>query len=461
MFSRSQVQSPEVLKRSLAATGGAALVKSAGGLDLATLLASFKNARELGAAGDGSLDTAALQNIFSNEDYVYFPPGTYKGDQLALTTGQTVVCARGAIFEASDALTPIFDTSGIVHEIDWSGGLFQNCLQAFRHTGNSALAYCNFQKMKFKDLQDAFQLSSSVGNDWDACWFGVNGAVDNIERGIHFTGVGTGQTNINTISKCKFLLFSEGGVIFSDSAQVKLGNTIDKSWFEDSSGFGIYMGGGCKTTTIKNTYFETCGDATHQDIRMDATTGTILNTMLENLTMQTPNATQTERIKLTGNTDVRLRYSEARILADQVLVDISSAGGAFHSELDYNYLNVTGGADYDSALYRKSGSQQVSTSTYVGSGGVTDDEYPMEVFNGVRAGDWVTFAVGDATPSVRQGNRFKTAGTTEIIDFDDGREGQEIIVMAGNTITVKGLPMVVNDLARFAMVNGTWRHVNK
>ena len=458
---KATVQSPLILQNKLAKVGGSSLIKTAGGVDLSALLASFKNAKELGAAGDGSLDTSALQNIFSNEDYVFFPPGTYKADQLTLLTGTTVICARGAIFEASDLLTPIFDTSGVLHEIDWTGGQFQNCIQAFRHTGNSALAYSNFSKMKFKDLKDGFQLSSAVGVDWNDCWFGVNGVADNLERGIHLTGSGSGQTNVNNINRCKFLLFSEGGVVISDSANVKIGNTINQSWFEDSSAFGVYLGGNCKTTTIQNSYFETCGDATHQDIRVDAVSGSVLNTTIKNLTMQTPNATQTERIKVTGNTDLRLRDSDIRVLTGQVAVDVSSAGGAFHSHLHNNYLNVSGGADYESSLYRKSGSQQISWSPYVGSGGVTDDEYPMEIFNGLSAGGWNTFSASDATPSVRKGNRFKTAGTTTITDFDNGRDGQEITVKAGNTITVMGVAMALGDVAKFINDNNVWRPVNK
>lgn len=456
-----QVQSPEILKRALAASGGASLVKSVGGLDLATLLASFKNARELGAAADGSLDSVALQNIFSNEEYIFFPAGIYKADQLTLVTGQTVVCARGAVFEASDLLTPIFDTTGVLHEIDWTGGQFQNCLQAFRHTGNSAFAYSTFRNARFNDLQDGFELSSAVGIDWDNCWFGVNGGANNIARGIHLTGTGSGQTNINTVNKCKFLLFQEAGLFIADSANVKIGNSIKQSWFEDSDGYGIYLGGNSKSTTIETSYFETCGDATHQDIRVNAASGAVLNTTIENNTMQTPNASQLERIKLTGNTDARIRDNDARILAGQVMVDISSAGGAFHTAMNNNYLNVTSGTDYETALYRKSGTQQVSWSAYVGSGGVTDDEYPMEVFNGVKTGNWGQFSNADATPSVRAANRFKTAGTTTITNFDDGRDGQEITIKAGNTITVLGVEMVLGDVAKFINDGGTWRSVNK
>ena len=441
--------------------GGASRVTTAGGLDLDSFIATFKNAMELGAKGDGSLDTVALQNIFSNEEYIYFPAGTYKADQLTLQTGQKIVCARGAVFEASAGTIPVFDTSGVLHEIEWEGGKFRNCSHAFRHSGNSALAYCRFSGIKFNDLGDGFELSSSVGNDFIGCWFGVNGSADNIHNGINFTGSGTGQTNVNNIERCKFLLFRDSGITIADSANVKISNIIERCWFEDSNGYGVYIGGLCRSTKIADSYFETCGNAAHPDIRIDAASGSILNTLVEGNSFQTANTTQTERIKLTGNTDIRARNNSVMLKSGQVMVDVSSAGGPFHTELKRNYLNVVGGTDYKSSLSRKSGTQQVSWSDYVGSGGVSGDEYPVEVYNGVTTSDWIVFTNGDATPSVQSGHKFKTAGTTAITNFDDGIDGQKITIRAGNTITVLGVTMSLGDIAEFINDGGTWRHVNK
>ncbi len=42
----------------------------------------------------------------------------------------------------------------------------------------------------------------------------------------------------------------------------------------------------------------------------------------------------------------------------------------------------------------------------------------------------------DATPSVAAGNKFLTGGTTTITDFDDGVEGQEIIVIAEHSLDI-------------------------
>lgn len=47
-----------------------------------------------------------------------------------------------------------------------------------------------------------------------------------------------------------------------------------------------------------------------------------------------------------------------------------------------------------------------------------------------------TFTSGDATPSVKGGRLFETAGTTAITDFDDGIKGQTIVIHATASITI-------------------------
>ena len=71
------------------------------------------------------------------------------------------------------------------------------------------------------------------------------------------------------------------------------------------------------------------------------------------------------------------------------------------------------------------------------------------------------FINADTTPSVKAGFLFKTTGTTAITDFDEGFEGQEITVKATDSITVVGLAMVVNDVAKFIQIDSAWSHINK
>jgi hypothetical protein len=51
---------------------------------------------------------------------------------------------------------------------------------------------------------------------------------------------------------------------------------------------------------------------------------------------------------------------------------------------------------------------------------------------------WVTFTANDTTPSIARGRNFKTANTvpTTISSFDDGIDGQEIIVRVDDSSTV-------------------------
>ena len=65
-----------------------------------------------------------------------------------------------------------------------------------------------------------------------------------------------------------------------------------------------------------------------------------------------------------------------------------------------------------------------------------------------------TFTSGDATPSVKGGHLFKTAGTTAITDFDDGQVGQTIKILATASITITdGAPIILNGSANYTMTD--------
>jgi len=67
----------------------------------------------------------------------------------------------------------------------------------------------------------------------------------------------------------------------------------------------------------------------------------------------------------------------------------------------------------------------------------------------------VTFSSGDATPTVAEGNMFRTAGTTAITDFHDGEVGDIIVVQAASTITITdGTPINLAGNVNFDMVSG-------
>ena len=68
-------------------------------------------------------------------------------------------------------------------------------------------------------------------------------------------------------------------------------------------------------------------------------------------------------------------------------------------------------------------------------------------------GTTITLA-DDATPSVAGGNLFVTGGTTTITDFDDGTEGQQIIIISEHAITITdGTNIFLSGSANFVMAS--------
>jgi len=70
------------------------------------------------------------------------------------------------------------------------------------------------------------------------------------------------------------------------------------------------------------------------------------------------------------------------------------------------------------------------------TGAITDSSYfDMDTGNTLSVATPTTLA-DDATPTVKYGHRFLTGGTTTITDFDDGVEGQEIVILSEHAITI-------------------------
>ena len=107
---------------------------------------------------------------------------------------------------------------------------------------------------------------------------------------------------------------------------------------------------------------------------------------------------------------------------------------------------------------------------------VNFDESGQIDFNSrVRYRNILTFAKSDATPSVAQGNLFKTANlsATSISNFTNGLSGQEIYVMCGdtNTTVVSGETLKLNGsnfgcnsangVLRLIFDGSKWREVSR
>jgi hypothetical protein len=86
---------------------------------------------------------------------------------------------------------------------------------------------------------------------------------------------------------------------------------------------------------------------------------------------------------------------------------------------------------------------------------------------------WGTFTGADATPSVSGRRLWKTAGTTNITDFDSGADGQEIIVLAASAITIEhdaakialdgaaNVSMAVGDTLTLALDSTVWYETSR
>jgi hypothetical protein len=388
--------------------------------------------------------------------------GTWLAKDITLNSSEYIgLRSRSAVLSGVASGDDIFVSSGAVSNVYVQGGRFNLCNNAFYHTGDSALASSVFVDTLYTNCNAGFDLSSAVGLTFKDNKFGVGSASDNIAYGVRFRKTGTGQTNVNNFYANRYSGYSVAGVSYDDEAQVAVANTHYGDWWEDSDHSGLKIGGGTSSLTLYGGYFETTGSITESDIELTQSVGgSITDINFKDVKFLTSVAAQTSRIKSTGNAEFKAIDCGVTLGTSQVFAEVNSSGGPFHIELFSNRLNAVGAGTYESRLFTKSGSQQVSWSTHVGSGLVTDDDYPKEVKLGVVAYPWVTFTTTDATPSVRQGLNFKTAGTTTITTFDDGTDGQLITVKAGNTITVVGVAMVLDDVAQFINDGGTWRHIN-
>lgn len=423
---------------------------------------SYNLISQLGGVSGSDCKTVA-ERIITLYNGLLVDSGTWKLKDITIGSNFYLnFRRRTSVLAGIDTADDIFISSGAVTGVNVSGpGRFNLCGNAFLHTGNSALASSVFKDFLFTNGTAAFDLSSAVGVTFDGLQFGVGSGADNIDYGVRFRKTGTGQTNVNTFKNNRYANYSVAGVSYDDSAVVADINYHYNDWFEDAAVEGLFVGGGVNNLKLFGGYFETTGSATKSDIEVNVTTGTSTGITLYGVGFRASEAAQTSRIKTTGNCSVTLHDCDINLSAGQVAVEVASAGGAFLTRLYNNRLNAVGAGTYESRLFSKTGTQQVDWSTYVGSALATDDDFEKRVMTGAIVYPWVTFSAADATPTVRGGTHFKTSGTTTITTFDDGTDGQIIRVKAGNTITVVGLAMVLNDVAEFINDGGTWRHINK
>lgn len=103
----------------------------------------------------------------------------------------------------------------------------------------------------------------------------------------------------------------------------------------------------------------------------------------------------------------------------------------------------------------RDGDKEKQLEDYIGRLLIQLDEMFKRLFNRVTEPiSWTIHTLtNDATPSVEGGRLFLTGGTTTITDFDGGKEGQIITIVAEHSLTITdGTNIFLNGSANFVMV---------
>lgn len=393
--------------------------------------------KDFGATGNGSIQTAEIQKAINSSLLIYIPNGVYKVKDLLIKDKQNLIFeSHDAIFEGETVEDNIFTSNSYLSRIMIYGGGFRNCTDVIHHSGDQSIANSEFKYMHIYNCKNGFNLSSSISNNWDSCFFGVDSLPGNIGTGILFNGTGSGQTNTNNIIGCSFLFFKTRAIHFSDTEIVKKKNIIDNCWFEDGNAGAIFIGGSSIGFTIQNNYFET-NDSEAPDIHLYQNMGyAIFSIHIEKCEFSTPSEQQNERIMSEGNSAFSAVDNTVRLHNFQNFVRIESAAHT-HTILKRNYISADTGGLYNERLFTKSSTQQVSWDVFVNSGFVSDDENPLDYFDGAKIQNVESFNISNTSPSVREGNFFKVAGSKSIQNFTQGRIGQKITILSEKQVLVK------------------------
>lgn len=122
----------------------------------------------------------------------------------------------------------------------------------------------------------------------------------------------------------------------------------------------------------------------------------------------------------------------------------SGASGDFGFDILHNRST-------DKLLFRTRNGSGVTNNCFE----IARDTGDFKALAGIISRDPITFTSADATPTVKGGNVFRTAGSTAITDFDDGVVGQTIRILAVGSITItNGSPIKLQGAGNYAMTAG-------
>ena len=404
--------------------------------------------RSLGALAivlGGASEAATAGTTWSVEDQinnappnstVYVEDGIYQVADLFPAKGVAIVCeSENTVFRGKSSQSSLFRTNGnAIFRIE--GGTWENAGQVVLHEGTSALVSCTFERMRIRNVDEAFNVSSSIGNVWRRCTF------EGVEKGVYFPLSGAGQTNVNSLRECKFVDFAETAVQFGPRGQSASSfansNTVANCWFVGTgqSKSAIYLSNVVKSLTITGCYFESTGGAGHPDIMLDPQGGTIANVVIEGNLFNRDSKGQDYRLKNVGISGYRAENNHARLLHSKAFAGVG--GSKVQSvRLDRNSLDTSAVGDYADSLYESLGGQDVSYTVLKGAS--PSHQVPaMELRTGRNIQKVYSLGSG-GTPSVEDGDLFMVGKGSDVVDLSDGKTGQTVrLIASGNRKVVAG-----------------------
>ena len=378
-------------------------------------------------SGDGLDDSCAIAAAVAQSRRVTIPPGTFHAANIPLA-GPLVIVAEGATVIGANANDPIFTTSGPTGRITIRGGDWKSAGTFYRHQGNGALIDTTFDDLTILYMDVGFDLSSTAGVLFRHV------AMSHVKTGIFFAPVG--YHNTNTIEQSKFQHMNGDAIVFSEGHTSSVSTRIQENWFESISGSAIILHGATRAVSITKNYFEANGSEGAPDVVVDGLgAGSYVRGVKIRENYFGPGTeSQTERLFVQSAAEVDASDNEVRLKWQQVFARFKATGD-FESRLYRNFLTHASGGIYAERLFVNQGNHQVSWSVFTGSGFVTDDEFPLESYSGVRAPQVRTIGSGP-TPSVRAGHVFVIgAGASKVIqNFAKGHRGQTIRLLADRTV---------------------------
>lgn len=400
-----------------------------------TLDLGVANVKSYGAEGNGVADDSAaiVAAIASGKYLIFFPQGTYLTDPFTLTSQRSM--AGVGFAQTTIKLKSGSDDTLLTLSADGTYRTISNLTLDGNKDGNASTSYvmlgvashsCTFNKVRFKNGNDGgIRLKSCNTMSFNDCWIDQNDGF-----GANIGGIGEDAGRNQSCEQTNFTncVFQNNGTYGLQIASSLAGhiNNITGCWFEDNG-----------TLTTDN-YIIINGD----------------------------------RVHVTGS-----KFSGTNVTND--LIDVLTGseycmfmGNVFHGTINTVPIDLNSGAAHNISIGNHGGS---TTSTVDNDGENIVIEYNSTYGNlehKYARNRQLQTLDNTGTPSVKNGDRFFTGGTTTITDFDDGIEGQEITVVSNHSVTIDttstnltgstvDLDTESGFVTKWVSINGTtWRLVS-